>query len=63
MTDTAGSEERPLNDEADVLDVLRALVRQIAGTEYCDHFGHRLELHAAYLEAVALLEMRGVLEP
>jgi hypothetical protein len=63
MTDTPGPEERLGNDEADVLDVLRALVSQIAGSEYCDRFGHRLELNAAYLEAVAMLELHGVLEP
>ena len=63
MTDRPGPEERPPDGEADVLDVLRALVSQIAGSEYRDRFGHRLELNAAYLEAVAILEMRGLLEP
>lgn len=47
-------------DERDALEVLRDLVQQIRGSEYRDRLGHPLENNVAFLEAVALLKLRGL---
>lgn len=57
MTDMP--EREALNDEAEVMAVLRALMRQLAGSGYRDRLGHPVEMNVAYRDAVALLKLRG----
>lgn len=63
MADTRQPDGPALNDEADALEVLRALVSQIAGSGYRDRNDHAIEMNVAYLDAVALLQLRGLLGP
>lgn len=48
--------------EPDALETLRALVHQIAISEYRDELGHPLKNNVAYRDAVALLKLTGETE-
>lgn len=56
------SDAEILNDEADALETLRALVEQIRIGEWRDELGAPLKMSVAYLDAEALLIARGLLK-
>lgn len=47
-------------DEADALATLAKLVQQIQGSGYRDRIGHPIESLEAYMDALALLKLRGL---
>ncbi len=49
-----------LNDEAEVLEVLRALVEQLRGSGFPDKHGHPIEMNVAFQDAEAALALRGL---